>query len=116
MIESGMVASYPNIKSFEKDQIVFENGKREKFDVVIYATGYRPSIPHLSDLLDLDADTIRPDLHGMESATVNDLFFVGLDSQCTFKSRYLRGIAEDGINLTKLIQKRYSFHDGNKNN
>ena len=104
LIESGQVITFPNIQSFEQDCVVFEDGRRERFDLVVFATGYRPAMDHLAPLLgELDGE---PPVRNMESASCPGLFFLGVDQQRTYRSRFLRGIVEDSRLLAELVARR----------
>jgi cation diffusion facilitator CzcD-associated flavoprotein CzcO len=42
------------LQSFDGDAAIFEDGKRDEIDIVIFATGYRITFPFLDDLAPLD--------------------------------------------------------------
>jgi indole-3-pyruvate monooxygenase len=44
LIERGQIAVHPGIQGFTDDGVIFTDGRQEKFDVVILATGYRPRV------------------------------------------------------------------------
>jgi len=44
LIKSGQVTVYEGIKEFTEDGVIFDDGKRAKFEAVILATGYRPRV------------------------------------------------------------------------
>ncbi|MBY5923435.1 flavin-containing monooxygenase [Ferrimonas balearica] len=46
---SGDIQMRPGIERFAGDEVVFTDGRREPFDVVIYATGYEISFPFLPE-------------------------------------------------------------------
>jgi cation diffusion facilitator CzcD-associated flavoprotein CzcO len=48
-ITHGEVAPKPGIERFDGDAVVFSDGSREEVDVIVWATGYRVTIPFLSD-------------------------------------------------------------------
>lgn len=77
-----------DIKKINNDSITFTDGE-EKIDAIIFATGYR----RLHDKLKDD----------FESAERPGFFYLGVDGQRTFTSRFLRGIREDAPHLAKLI-------------
>jgi putative flavoprotein involved in K+ transport len=107
-IRSGQVRCFPEIKRFERNMVQFVDGAILQPDLVIYATGFRPALHHLRSLpLTLPAETGRPALRDhFESADMPDLFFLGLDQQRNFRSRFLRGIREDAVRLAELLQRR----------
>jgi len=54
-VAHGKVTIKPNIKAFDGDYVIFEDGSREAVDAVIYATGYQIKFPFL------DTDIMNPD-------------------------------------------------------
>lgn len=102
LIKSGQVPTRPNIERFLEDRVRFQNGFEERFDLVIYATGYRAALDHLRGILGHE----EPELQGMESAREPGLFFLGLDGLRTFRSRFLRGIRRDSLALAEIVARR----------
>jgi len=102
LIRTGQVPTRPNIERFYEDRVRFQNGFEERFDLVIYATGYRAALDHLKGLLGNE----EPELQGMESARVSGLFFLGLDGLRSFRSRFLRGIRRDSLALAEIVARR----------
>lgn len=103
LITSGKVALYPNIHSFEEHAVVFADGQRQTFDLVIYATGYLPVMAHLEGFVKLDPATGYPPLHDLQSREVPGLYFLGLVDSRTFRSQFLRGLREDAIYLAEKL-------------
>lgn len=79
---------------FDGDDVVWADGTREKVDVVIYATGYRPSLGYLEGLGALD-QTGMPLHDGGISTTHPGLVYAGLEFQRSFSSNTLRGVHRD---------------------
>jgi putative flavoprotein involved in K+ transport len=105
LIESGSVNTFPPIKAFEADAVIFENGRRLQPDLVLYATGFRPALGHLAPLnLSICPETGRPRLQDLESVLVSGLYFVGLDHARNFQSRFLRGIRKDAAFLADRLE------------
>jgi len=102
LIESGQVACYPDIARFTQNTVVFVDGREESFDIVLFATGYKPALRHLKGLL--GENPLK--LDGMEAADVPGLFFLGLIGLRTFRSQFLRGIREDSHELAELLATR----------
>jgi dimethylaniline monooxygenase (N-oxide forming) len=77
-IGHGWIKIRPNISRLDGDGLVFEDGARDRFDAIIYATGYKTSFPFLDpELFRVDGKTVElyrrmlpPALHG--------LYFAGL--------------------------------------
>ncbi len=105
LIEVGLVQCLPAISHFEEDTVVFTDGRDLPFDLVIYATGYRPALTHLRGLIQPDPVTGRPSLFGAESREVRGLFFLGLEGLRSFRSQFLRGIREDAIYLADCLTR-----------
>ncbi len=77
LIGSGSIRVAPGVARFEPDGVVFVDGRREAFDAVILATGYRP---RLDDFLEggtgvLDSHGWPP---GIEAPSLPGLYFLGL--------------------------------------
>lgn len=107
LVRSGRIETRPGIAEFGEETVRFADGSEEAFDVVFFATGFRPSLDHLEGLVDFD-DAGLPQLRGMESAAVGGLYFLGLDNQRTFRSRYLRGIRDDARVLAEELHGKLS--------
>ncbi|MFS0722263.1 flavin-containing monooxygenase [Paenibacillus sp. 1P07SE] len=103
-LESGRPDQLQMFSSFDNEGVVWSNGKREKVDTVIFATGYRPSLPFLRPLGALDNDG-KPSQTAGVSLTVPGLYFVGLEGQRSFASATLRGVGPDAkFVISKLIK------------
>lgn len=102
LIDTGMVPTFPAIDQFCGSSIRFVNGQDARFDAVVWATGYRYTLDHLRELL--------PDgpvqLSEMEALAVPGLYFLGLDQQRTYRSRFLRGIRSDARRLGQILASR----------
>lgn len=84
----------PMFEHFNADGIVWSDGRSEKVDAVIFATGYRPHLAYLVELGALD-ETGRARHRRGESTTVPGLYYVGLPRQRTAASATLRGVGDD---------------------
>ena len=82
--------------------VVFTDGREEKFDLVIFATGYRTEWAHLQPVIGDEPLTPRKLKKG-EHPRHQGLFFLGFDNQFSIRSRYLRGIREDAPKVVKQI-------------
>jgi cation diffusion facilitator CzcD-associated flavoprotein CzcO len=49
-IERGVLAPRPMFDHLERDAVVWPDGSRERIDAIVWATGFRPDIRHLSPL------------------------------------------------------------------
>lgn len=96
LIERGMVRLVPNVAAFKPDRVLLANGESLAPDAVLYATGYRPVLAHLSPLgLSPHATTGAPQTNAFQSIEQPGLYFLGLDHMRNFQSRFLRGIRND---------------------
>lgn len=86
-IDDGTIDAVPGVERFEDTHVVFTDGRRERFDVVIAATGYRITMPFIApehlrrepDDAARDFDEEPPDLFlHMLPRHRNDLACVGL--------------------------------------
>ncbi|MBT9583914.1 NAD(P)-binding domain-containing protein [bacterium] len=102
LINSKQVATYPGIDRFEGSTVVFVDGQRCQLDAVVWGTGYNYTTAHLRGLLG-DGPVL---LNRMESSEVPGLFFLGLDHQRTYRSRFLRGIRADARILGEILAER----------
>lgn len=110
LIRRGMVQTYPDVNRFQGGSVLFKDGVRLKPAAVIYATGFRPTLEHLHSLLGDVPDRRRlPPLHGMESAFIPGLFFIGLENQRNLRSHYLRGIREDAAVVADEVAQRLQW-------
>jgi cation diffusion facilitator CzcD-associated flavoprotein CzcO len=79
-IKKGLIAVRPGIDHFEADKVVFSDGQKDRYETVIFATGYRPS---LDEILNVGEDAL--DEKGIPRQVIGDgpsrgLFFVGFDN------------------------------------
>ena len=109
LIARGRVKVFPDIARFEDGRVLFTDGQSLRAGAVLYATGFRPALAHLSSLgITLDERAGQPALRGFESAEAPGLFFLGLDGLRNFRSRFLRGIREDAPLLAEELARRTS--------
>jgi hypothetical protein len=74
-LSHGDLHAVPDVARFDGDDVVFVDGSREAFDLVILATGYHVSAPFLSP----EVFSEPPDLFlNVASRTSSGLFFVGI--------------------------------------
>jgi hypothetical protein len=79
---------------FTADGIIWSDGRHERVDTIIFATGYRPHLAYLAELEALD-ETGRARQRRGVSSTVPGLYYVGLPRQRTAASATLRGVGAD---------------------
>ena len=72
-----------------------------QFDLVLFATGWKCNLTHLpSELLNDDG---RPILDEFQSVSWPGFFFLGIDNQVSYRSRFIRGIRSDANVLARTI-------------
>ncbi len=103
LILSSRVETVPDIDSFTRDDVVFKDGSRRDFDLILWCTGFRPALDHLRGLVAFDPRTGLPKLNNMESVEAKRLFFIGLDHQRDYTSRMLRGIRRDAVSVVERV-------------
>ena len=78
-IDSGDIRSASDVSRFEGQTAVFADGRREEFDIVICATGYRLTLPFIDPQhLCCDADGCPQLFLNLLHPTRNDIAVVGL--------------------------------------
>lgn len=97
-MESGQLERRAMFTGFDADAVVWADGSREPVDVVILATGYRPSLAYLRPLGALGPDG-SPQHSGGLSTTHVGLGYVGLEFQRSFSSNTLRGVYRDAVHV-----------------
>lgn len=93
--------------SFTEEGVEWPNGRRERADAVIFATGFGPSFPYLSRLGALDGGGKPLHRKGV-STVVPGLCFVGLSSQRSFRSATLRGVGADAAYVVQRLRQHLS--------
>ncbi|MFG2084690.1 flavin-containing monooxygenase [Spirillospora sp. NPDC048824] len=95
----------PMFTRLDGDQVVWSDQTRERVDVVLLATGYRPGVEYLDGLGALDAGG-RPRHDGGVSTTHSGLGYVGLEWQRSFASATLRGVAADARHVLNRLRRQ----------
>ncbi|WP_329521560.1 flavin-containing monooxygenase [Spirillospora sp. NBC_01491] len=93
-IATGNPDRRPLFTHLEGDHVVWADGTRERVEVVLLATGYRPGVDYLADPGALDQAGM-PRHRGGISITHPGLGYVGLEWQRSFASATLRGVGAD---------------------
>jgi cation diffusion facilitator CzcD-associated flavoprotein CzcO len=79
-IKKGLIAVRPGIDHFETDTVVFTDSRKDRYDTVIFATGYRPCLDEILTIGDgaLDENGLPRQVIG--EGPSRGLFFVGFDN------------------------------------
>ncbi|MFG2018133.1 flavin-containing monooxygenase [Actinomadura geliboluensis] len=104
-IATGNPDRRPMFTRLDGDQVVWSDGSRERTDVLLLATGYRPGVDYLAGLGALDEES-RPRHRGGISTTHPGLGYVGLEWQRSFASATLRGVAADARHVLTRLHKQ----------
>lgn len=104
-LRAGRPARRPMFRNFTADGVIWPSGERTAVDVVIFATGYRPSLDYLRPLHALDRQS-QPRQRAGVSTTTPGLYYLGLTGQRTFISGTLRGVGLDAAYIVRQICRR----------
>jgi hypothetical protein len=76
-VKHGRIVPHPDIARYDGDTVEFADGARERFDLIVAATGFNQSIPFLSrDVVPIDGPVVK--LYGsMMSDRYRNLFVFG---------------------------------------
>lgn len=88
--------------SFYKDGVVWDNGKKEAFDAVIWCTGFKPNLKHL-EALDVVEDH-RIATKGSRSVKEPQLWLVGYGSWTGFASGTIYGVGKTARDTAREIK------------
>ena len=106
LLDDGKVPMHPDIQSISGQTVEFVDGSKEDFDVILFATGYRPTLGHLWSLFGEE----KPKVKKLESKEHENVFLLGYENARSFRSQFLRGIREDATYLSEVLRDRY--HQG----
>jgi putative flavoprotein involved in K+ transport len=101
-VASGRLGRRDMFDRLDGDAVIWSDGSREPVDVILFATGYRPSLSYLHDLGALDADGMPLHTGGI-STTHPGLVYVGLEFQRSFSSNTLRGVHRDAEHVARPL-------------
>ncbi len=111
LIDTGVIKRAGPLRELLPRAVKFLNGTQQEYDLIIFATGFRAMLSHVDELIDIEHLVASPDdvLDDFEHKDVKGLYFLGLDRQRNFRSRYLRGIREDAALLARRIAARLNM-------
>jgi indole-3-pyruvate monooxygenase len=102
LIKEGNITIHRGVEEFIEDGIKFTDGKEEKFDAIILATGYRPRVDAFLDQANVYDENGAPISSGRE-AEVAGLYFCGYYVSPT---GMLREIAIEAKQISAAISNR----------
>ncbi len=92
-IYAGAIKIAPGISVIEADEVIFEGGRKEKFETMILATGYRPSY---QKFLNVDAIPNGEQTNAKDRSTT--LHFIGFQNSVTGLLRKISSEASQIVN------------------
>ncbi len=117
----GDIAIKPNVERLDGSEVVFADGSRKLIDVIIYATGFKITIPFI-DRAELNWQGDRPELYlNVFHPERDDLFVAGLiqpdsgqwglvDCQAQLIAAYLAGL-DTGRDSARWFQQHKRTHN-----
>lgn len=103
LIRQGRIVVMPGIERFDARELVFVDGRRRPFDVVVLATGYRAALEGFLDGAERFVDARGyPTAHGREHPDAPGLFFVGYRNPPTGA---IHDIAKEATRVAAAITK-----------
>jgi indole-3-pyruvate monooxygenase len=101
-IRKGEIKVHPGIERFFEDAVLFADGKEEKFDAVIFATGYRPRVSSFLEGAPAAHDDEGTPLSSGAEAPAPGLYFCGFHVSPT---GMLREIAREARQIGAAIAR-----------
>lgn len=89
--QRNVLKSQHPFQKFYSDGLIWENGQEEKVDTVIFCTGFKPSLKHLSSLNVVNSEGRVP-TEETRATNTNGLWLVGYGSWTGFASATLIGV------------------------
>jgi cation diffusion facilitator CzcD-associated flavoprotein CzcO len=77
-LAAGAIVAKPGVRKLLSDAVEFEDGSREEIDILVAATGYRFSLPFLSDATLGCSPPVLELFHGVMHPRRHDLFVIGV--------------------------------------
>ncbi|MBD9624706.1 NAD(P)-binding domain-containing protein [Ensifer sp. ENS06] len=101
-VSAGDISMCKGIRALDGDSVVFEDGRREKIDVIIWSTGYKITFPFFDETFIAAPGNKLPLFKRIIKPGIPNLFFIGLaqpsvtlfaiaDNQAKFAAAYLAG-------------------------
>ena len=103
--DSGNPAYRPMFSRFTPEGVVWQDRSEQRFDAVIFATGFRPNFPYLEPLGDALDEHGNARHQGGVSTQVAGLYYVGISGQRSFSSATLRGVGADAAFVVRDLAR-----------
>lgn len=109
----GVLKSVRPFREFTEDSIVWDDGYEEKIDSVIFCTGFKPALKHLSGL-NVIGDDGKSLTIGTKSKSISGLWFVGYGNWTGFASATLIGVGRSAKStVDEIVNSFQSLKDRN---
>lgn len=102
--DRGALKSVRPFRSFTKDGVMWPDGTEEPIDVVIWCTGFRPSLEHLKPL-GVIGDDGRVETYGTRSVLEQRLWLVGYGDWTGYASATLVGVGRSARSKVEEIEE-----------
>jgi cation diffusion facilitator CzcD-associated flavoprotein CzcO len=76
-LKTAKIRVRPAMESFTPFGVRYADGRTEEFDVVVFATGYRPALEHLVDMFEADWGDGHPSFGCGEPTPIPGLYYMG---------------------------------------
>lgn len=100
--ENNILNAVRPFKAFYEEGVIWEDGRKEQFDAIIWCTGFKPALDHLKDM-DI-YDNGRIPTNGTQSKRVKGLWLIGYGSWTGYASATLIGVGRTARSAVKEIQ------------
>ncbi|WP_276498697.1 ArsO family NAD(P)H-dependent flavin-containing monooxygenase [Pontibacter litorisediminis] len=101
--ERGVLHAVPTFKALEETGVVWQDGRREQFDVIIWCTGFRYALDHLEPL-NVVTDNGKVDTEGTKAKNCPGLWLVGYGGWTGFASATLIGVGRSARETVGQVQ------------
>lgn len=100
-LQKDIYKDFRPFKAFYEYGVIWSNGKKEKFDVVIWCTGFKPNLDHLQKLNIIDKNRIETNY--TQSVKEPGLWLVGYGNWTGFASATIFGVGKTAKHTAKEI-------------
>ncbi|MGM0634556.1 MAG: ArsO family NAD(P)H-dependent flavin-containing monooxygenase [Bacteroidota bacterium] len=101
-LKRNVYKDYRPFKSFYSDGVIWENNTKEAFDIVIWCTGFKPHLKHLSSLAIFDNGKIKTT--GTRAKKTDGLWLVGYGNWTGYASATIYGVGKTAKQTVKEIE------------
>lgn len=111
LLRQGHIQLHPEVQALKGDDVLFKDGTREAFDVVVLATGYTPQLEMLIEGIGPALNERGYPINRGQDATLPGLYCVGFSNPIT---GFLRHIAIDAKGAAAAIAQQLSNTSGER--